>query len=72
MQNTASLDLTGPEMQIIDNNGHRDAKIMKHRAGDLYDLISSTTGERSPWGQWNSIEIIINKGQLSFIRTALK
>src|SRR5438105_9315188 len=27
--------LTGPEMQIIDNNGHRDARINKHRAGDL-------------------------------------
>jgi hypothetical protein len=26
---------TGPEMQILDNNGHPDAKITKHRAGDL-------------------------------------
>ena len=24
---------TGPEMQVIDNNGHEDAKIIKHRAG---------------------------------------
>ena len=31
---------TGPEMQVLDNNGHPDAKIEKHRAGDLYDLIS--------------------------------
>ncbi|HMK26720.1 MAG TPA: DUF1080 domain-containing protein, partial [Chitinophagaceae bacterium] len=28
---------TGMEMQIIDNNGHPDAKFPKHRAGDLYD-----------------------------------
>ena len=26
---------TGPEMQVLDNNGHPDAKIIKHRAGDL-------------------------------------
>ena len=32
---------TGMEMQVLDNNGHPDAKIIKHRAGDLYDLISS-------------------------------
>jgi hypothetical protein len=56
--------LTGPEMQIIDNNGHRDAKINKHRAGDLYDLITSTPENVHPWGQWNSIEMIINKGKL--------
>src|ERR1051326_6935012 len=31
---------TGPEMQVLDNAGHPDAKIPKHRAGDLYDLIS--------------------------------
>ena len=31
---------TGPEMQVLDNDGHPDGKIKKHRAGDLYDLIS--------------------------------
>ena len=30
---------TGPEMQVLDNAGHPDAKIISHRAGDLYDLI---------------------------------
>jgi hypothetical protein len=28
---------TGPEMQVLDNNGHPDAKITKHRAGDLLE-----------------------------------
>src|SRR5437762_4197952 len=28
---------TGPEMQVLDNDGHPDGKIHKHRAGDLYD-----------------------------------
>ncbi|MBK8779541.1 MAG: hypothetical protein IPO25_19880 [Saprospiraceae bacterium] len=26
---------TGPEMQVLDNACHPDAKIIKHRAGDL-------------------------------------
>jgi hypothetical protein len=64
--------LTGPEMQIIDNNGHRDAKINKHRAGDLYDLIASAPENVHPWGQWNSIEIIINKGQLELYQNGAK
>src|SRR5688572_10254182 len=64
--------LTGPEMQIIDNNGHRDAKINKHRAGDLYDLIASAPENVRPWGQWNSIEIIINKGQLELHQNGAK
>ena len=35
--------LTGPEMQVLDNDGHPDGKIHKHRAGDLYDLIASSS-----------------------------
>jgi hypothetical protein len=34
---------TGLEMQVIDNEGHPDGKIIKHRAGDLYDLIKSSS-----------------------------
>ena len=58
--------LTGPEMQVLDNNGHPDAKIFKHRAGDLYDLIASSTETAKPFGEWNKAEIILNKGQLQF------
>jgi hypothetical protein len=29
---------TGLEMQVLDNEGHPDGKIDKHRAGNLYDL----------------------------------
>ncbi|HMO62321.1 MAG TPA: DUF1080 domain-containing protein [Ferruginibacter sp.] len=58
---------TGPEMQVLDNNGHPDAKIIKHRAGDLYDLISSTREVVKPAGEWNTAEIIINNGKLDLI-----
>ncbi|KIC92979.1 3-keto-disaccharide hydrolase [Flavihumibacter solisilvae] len=57
---------TGPEMQVLDNNGHPDAKIHKHRAGDLYDLVASTPETVKPVGEWNLAEIIQNNGKLEF------
>jgi hypothetical protein len=57
---------TGPEMQVLDNDGHPDAKIFKHRAGDLYDLIPSSVETVKPAGEWNKAEIILNKGKLQF------
>jgi hypothetical protein len=57
---------TGPEMQVLDNAGHTDASIMKHRAGDLYDLISCSKQSVKPVGEWNLAEIVSNKGKLDF------
>lgn len=55
---------TGPEMQVLDNAGHPDAKIISHRAGDLYDLIVSSQETVKPAGEWNQAEIVINQGKL--------
>lgn len=57
---------TGPEMQVLDNAAHPDAKINKHRAGDLYDLISSSPETVRPAGQWNEAEIIAKDSTLTF------
>lgn len=57
---------TGPEMQILDNDGHADGKITTHRAGDLYDLVQSSSEPVKPVGQWNKVEIIASKGNLEF------
>lgn len=57
---------TGPEMQVLDNEGHPDAKIISHRAGDLYDLIVSSEETVKPAGEWNQAEIVINQGKLDF------
>ena len=58
--------MTAPEMQVLDNQGHPDAKIVKHRAGDLYDLISCGQETVKPFEQWNQVEIICKKGKLDF------
>ena len=59
--------LTGMEMQVLDNDKHPDAKIIKHRAGDLYDLISSTKENLNPVGEWNQAEVIYNNNTLQLI-----
>jgi hypothetical protein len=58
---------TGPEMQVLDNDGHPDAKIISHRAGDLYDLIVSSQEMAKPVGEWNQAEVILNQGKLDLI-----
>ena len=57
---------TGPEMQVLDNNGHADAKYPKHRAGDLYDLIACSKETVKPAGEWNQVEIKALNGKLDF------
>ncbi len=55
---------TGPEMQVLDNDGHPDGKIIKHRAGDLYDLITVSKETVKPVGEWNHAEIKSQNGKL--------
>ena len=55
---------TGPEMQVLDNDGHADGKIHKHRAGDLYDLIASSSEPVHAVGEWNDVEIKLDHGKL--------
>jgi hypothetical protein len=58
---------TGPEMQVLDNDGHPDAKIISHRAGNLYDLIVGKEGVVKPADEWNKVDIISQKGKLDLI-----
>jgi cytochrome c len=51
-------------MQILDNTCHPDARIEKHRAGDLYDLIACKYETVKAAGEWNKVLIRINDGHL--------
>jgi len=55
---------TGPEMQVLDNDGHSDGKIKTHRAGNLYDMIAGPDDPVKPAGEWNRAEVILDKGRL--------
>lgn len=63
---------TGPEMQVLDNTCHPDAKIIKHRAGDLYDIITSTPETVKPALEWNQAEIKCVNGALEFYLNGTK
>jgi len=63
---------SGPEMQITDLACNDDGRILKCRAGDLYDLIPSDTEWVNAAPQWNRYEIISNKGRLTFIQNGHK
>jgi hypothetical protein len=55
---------TGPEMQILDDTCHPDAKYPKHKAGDLYDMIACSEETVKPAGEWNEVRLISNKGNI--------
>ena len=63
---------TGPEIQILDNTCHEDGKIIKHRAGDLYDIIKSSSEPVKPAGEWNTQNITLNKGHLILTMNGVK
>ena len=48
---------TGPEIQVLDNQGHSDGKILTHQAGSLYDMIQATSGVVKGPEQWNHCEL---------------
>jgi len=53
---------TAPEMQVLDNERHPDAKLGKdgnRMAGSLYDLIPAVPQNFKGAGEWNSAEVII-------------
>ena len=53
--------LTGPEIQILDNERHPDAKNGPIRqSGALYDLSEPTKDVTNPAGEWNEMTITIN------------
>jgi hypothetical protein len=56
--------LTGPEMQVLDNKCHPDAKIKTHRAGDLYDMISVAEENVMPAGEWNKVRLVVTDGKV--------
>lgn len=63
---------TGPEMQILHNDCHPDGKNPKHRAGNLYDLIASSTESAKAPGVWNRARIVSNRGHLEFWLNGVK
>jgi hypothetical protein len=56
---------SSPEMQVLDNEKHPDAKLGvdgNRQAGSLYDLIPAKPQNAKPVGEWNTVKIMVYKG----------
>ncbi|GAB3326506.1 DUF1080 domain-containing protein [Larkinella ripae] len=57
---------TGPEMQVLDNERHPDAKAGKNgnrTSGSLYDLLPpSDFSAQKVAGEWNKVRLVVNNG----------
>lgn len=52
---------TGPEIQVLDNERHPDAKAgTTHQAGALYDMVAPTEDVSKPAGEWNTMLITVD------------
>jgi Domain of Unknown Function (DUF1080) len=63
---------SGPEMQIADLACNDDGRILKCRAGDMYDLIAADTEWVNQGGKWNQYEIKSINGHITFIQNGHK
>lgn len=52
---------TGPEIQILDNEKHPDAKAgTTHQTAALYDMVAPAKDVTKPVGEWNTMVIAID------------
>ena len=57
--------MSSPEMQMLDNEKHPDARLGKdgnRQAGALYDLIPAVPQNAKPVGEWNQVKILVYQG----------
>jgi hypothetical protein len=60
---------SAPEMQILDNDKHPDAKLGVNgdrMAGSLYDLIPAVPQNTKPAGEWNQVHILCYQGTVVY------
>lgn len=65
---------TAPEIQVLDNAGHPDAKLGKdgnRQAGSLYDLIPANPQNFKGAGEWNQTEVIHKDGHVIHIQNGV-
>lgn len=55
---------SGPEIQVLDDERHADAKLPSHQAGSNYDLHPLSEPAVKPAGEWNSFKIVVDHGHV--------
>jgi hypothetical protein len=65
----AAIFESAPEMQVLDNERHPDAKLGvngNRQAGSLYDLIPAAPQNARSAGEWNQAEIGVDHDRVRF------
>jgi hypothetical protein len=66
-----AIYMTAPEMQVLDNAAHPDAKLGTNgnrQAGSLYDLIPADPQNFKGAGEWNTAELIVKDKHVKHIQ----
>lgn len=53
-----------PEIQILDNERHKDREKPNHRSGSLYDMITAPANSQKVAGEWNQVRIHVKDKHL--------
>ncbi|MCM8535819.1 MAG: DUF1080 domain-containing protein [Lentisphaeraceae bacterium] len=61
-----------PEIQILDNERHKDREKPNHRSGSLYDMITSPAESHKVAGEWNSVRILLKDKHLQVWQNDIK
>jgi hypothetical protein len=56
----SAVYLTGPEMQVLDNQGHADGKTPSTSAGSNFAMHAPTRDVTKPVGEWNAARLLVN------------
>ncbi|MBI4544392.1 MAG: DUF1080 domain-containing protein [Gemmatimonadetes bacterium] len=51
---------SGPEMQVLDNAGHRDGLDPRTSAGSNYGIYAPVRDATRPVGEWNAVRIVVH------------
>ncbi|MBI4476142.1 MAG: DUF1080 domain-containing protein [Acidobacteria bacterium] len=58
VEDSEAIYWSAPEMQILDNGGHRDGKNSATSAGSNYALHAPVRDVTKPIGEWNEVRIV--------------
>ena len=61
-----------PEVQVLDNVNATDNKNPTHLAGSLYDMIAADPKTVNPAGEWNTIVIRVQNGNVIHTQNGVK
>jgi hypothetical protein len=67
--------VSAPEIQVLDNENHPDAKAGKkgnHQAGSLYDILPAVPQNAKPYGEWNSLRVVVKDNWVEHYQNGVK